>query len=107
MGSSFKDDLSLYLLFKWLIKKYNNTFDENIKLDLEIIENIKIIKKELIKREITINNYKINGFVGEVFLDISNLSIENKKIISKLLNFGAYYNIGYKNDKGYGKIELI
>ena len=100
VGYSFLD-FSFQLLFLLSCKKYNKFFkDKKILLNKEELEKIEVIKKNIEKGE-------LNSFIGEIELDFSNLSNEEKKKYETLLNFMKINGIGYKYKKYYGMVELI
>ena len=82
-------------------KKYNKFFkDKKILLNKEELEKIEVIKKNIEKGE-------LNSFIGEIELDFSNLSNEEKEKYETLLYFMKLNGIGYKYKKYYGMIEVI
>lgn len=107
IGSNFKEEFSLKIFIKWLSKKYNSSLGEKKELNLKIFEDIEVKNEKFYLEKVILNNYEINGFKGEVTLDISKLELSDKEYLIEILNFGLINNIGYKNDKGYGKIKII
>ena len=100
VGYSFLD-FSFQLLFLLSCKKYNKFFkDKKILLNKEELEKIEVIKKNIEKGE-------LNSFIGEIELDFSNLSNEEKEKYETILYFMRLNGIGYKYKKYYGMIELI
>ena len=100
VGYSFLD-FSFQLLFLLSCKKYNKFFkDKKILLNKEELEKIEVIKKNIEKGE-------LNSFIGEIELDFSNLSNEEKEKYETLLYFMKLNGIGYKHKKYYGMIEVI
>ena len=100
VGYSFLD-FSFQLLFLLSCKKYNKFFkDKKILLNKEELEKIEVIKKNIEKGE-------LNSFIGEIELDFSNLSNEEKEKYETLLYFMKLNGIGYKYKKYYGMIEVI
>ena len=100
VGYSFLD-FSLPLLFLLSCRKYNKFF-KNKKLILN--------KEELEKRDLIHENIEkgeLNSFVGEVELDFSRISNEEKEKYEILLNFMKLNGVGYKHKKYYGMIEII
>ena len=50
---------------------------------------------------------ELSSFVGEVGLDFSRISNEEKEKYEILLNFMKLNGVGYKHKKYYGMIEII
>ena len=100
VGYSFLD-FSFQLLFLLSCKKHNRIFkDKKIELNKEELEKIKIIRQSIEKGE-------LNSFSGEIELDFSNISDEEKEKYKILLYFMKLNGIGYKYKKYYGVIEII
>lgn len=100
VGYSFLD-FSFQLLFLLTCQKYNKFFkNKKIILNKEELEKIEVIKKNIEKGE-------LNSFIGEIELDFSNLSNEEKEKYETLLYFMKLNGIGYKYKKYYGMIEVI
>lgn len=100
VGYSFLD-FSFQLLFLLSCKKYNRIFkDKKIELNKEELEKIKIIRQSIEKGE-------LNSFSGEIELDFSNISDEEKEKYEILLYYMKLNGIGYKFKKFYGMIEII
>lgn len=100
VGYSFLD-FSFQLLFLLSCKKHNRIFkDKKIELNEEELEKIKIIRQSIEKGE-------LNSFSGEIELDFSNISNEEKEKYEILLYFMKLNGIGYKYKKYYGIIEII
>ena len=100
VGYSFLD-FSFKLLFLLSCKKHNRIFkDKKIELNKEELERIKIIRQSIEKGE-------LNSFSGEIELDFSNISDEEKEKYELLLYFMKLNGIGYKYKKYYGIIEII
>ena len=100
VGYSFLD-FSFQLLFLLSCKKHNRIFkDKKIELNKEELEKIKIIRQSIEKGE-------LNSFSGEIELDFSNISNEEKEKYEILLYFMKLNGIGYKYKKYYGVIEII
>ena len=100
VGYSFLD-FSFQLLFLLSCKKHNRIFkDKKIELNKEELEKIKIIRQSIEKGE-------LNSFSGEIELDFSNISDEEKEKYEILLYFMKLNGIGYKYKKYYGVIEII
>jgi len=100
VGYSFLD-FSFQLLFLLSCKKHNRIFkDKKIELNKEELEKIKIIRQSIEKGE-------LNSFIGEIELDFSNVSDEEKEKYELLLYFMKLNGIGYKYKKYYGIIEII
>ena len=100
VGYSFLD-FSFQLLFLLSCKKHNRIFkDKKIELNKEELERIKIIRQSIEKGE-------LNSFSGEIELDFSNISDEEKEKYELLLYFMKLNGIGYKYKKYYGIIEII
>ena len=100
VGYSFLD-FSFQLLFLLSCKKYNRIFkDRKIELNKEELEKIKIIRQSIEKGE-------LNSFIGEIELDFSNISDDEKEKYEALLYFMKLNGIGYKYKKYYGIIEII
>lgn len=94
-------DFSFQLLFLLSCKKYNKFFnDKKIQLNKEELEKIEVIREQIEKGE-------LNSFVGEIELDFSSLSNEEKEKYESLLYFMKLNGIGYKYKKYYGMIEVI
>lgn len=100
VGYSFLD-FSFQLLFLLSCKKHNRIFkDKKIELNKGELEKIKIIRQSIEKGE-------LNSFSGEIELDFSNISDEEKEKYKILLYFMKLNGIGYKYKKYYGIIEII
>ena len=100
VGYSFLD-FSFQLLFLISCQKYNKFFkNKKIILNKEELEKIDLISENIEKGE-------LNSFIGEVELDFSNLSNEEKEKYETLLYFMKLNGIGYKYKKYYGMIEVI
>ena len=100
VGYSFLD-FSFQLLFLLSCQKYNKFFkNKKIILNKEELEKIDLISENIEKGE-------LNSFIGEVELDFSNLSNEEKEKYETILYFMRLNGIGYKYKKYYGMIELI
>ena len=82
-------------------QKYNKFFkNKKIILNKDELEKIKLIREHIEKGE-------LNSFIGEIELDFSNLSNEEKEKYKTLLYFMKLNGIGYKYKKYYGMIEVI
>ncbi len=100
VGYSFLD-FSFQLLFLLTCQKYNKFFkNKKIILNKDELEKIKLIREHIEKGE-------LNSFIGEIELDFSNLSNEEKEKYETLLYFMKLNGIGYKYKKYYGMIEVI
>ena len=100
VGDNFLD-FSFQLLFLLSCKKYNKFFkDKKIELNKKELEKIKLIKEDIEKGE-------LNSFIGEIELDFSNISDEEREKYEILLYFMKLNGIGYKYKKYYGMIEII
>ena len=100
VGYSFLD-FSLLLLFLLSCRKYNKFFkNKKLILNKEELEKIDLIHENIEKGE-------LNSFVGEVELDFSRISNEEKEKYEILLNFMKLNGVGYKHKKYYGMIEII
>lgn len=100
VGYSFLD-FSLPLLFLLSCRKYNKFFkNKKLILNKEELEKIDLIHENIEKGE-------LNSFVGEVELDFSRISNEEKEKYEILLNFMKLNGVGYKHKKYYGMIEII
>ena len=100
VGYSFLD-FSFQLLFLLSCQKYNKFFkNKKIILNKEELEKIKLIREHIEKGE-------LNSFIGEIELDFSKISNEEKQKYETLLNFMKLNGVGYKYKKYYGMIELI
>jgi len=100
VGYSFLD-FSFQLLFLLSCQKYNKFFkDKKILLNKEELEKINLIRENIEKGE-------LNSFIGEIELDFSKISNEEKEKYETLLYFMKLNGIGYKYKKYYGMIELI
>lgn len=106
IGSNFKEEFSLNIFIKWLSKKYNNSKGIKEVFSPRLLEGIKIKNQNFTLERVLLNTYEINGFKGEINLDISELDTKDKEYLMEILNFGVINNIGYKNNKGYGKIKI-
>ena len=94
-------DFSFQLLFLLSCKKYNRFFkDKKIELNKKELEKIKLIREHIEKGE-------LNSFIGEIELDFSNATYEEKEKYELLLYFMKLNGIGYKYKKHYGMIEII
>ncbi len=94
-------DFSFQLLFLLSCKKYNKFFkDRKIELNKKELEKIKLIREHIEKGE-------LNSFIGEIELDFSNATYEEKEKYELLLYFMKLNGIGYKYKKHYGMIEII
>ena len=94
-------DFSFQLLFLLSCKKYNKFFkDRKIELNKKELEKKKIIREHIEKEE-------LNSFIGEIELDFSNATYEEKEKYELLLYFMKLNGIGYKYKKHYGMIEII
>ena len=94
-------DFSFQLLFLLSCQKYNKFFKNNkIFLNKEELEKIELVKEYIEKGD-------LNSFVGEIELDFSKISNEEKDKYETLLYFMKLNGIGYKHKKYYGMIEVI
>ena len=94
-------DFSFQLLFLLSCQKYNKFFkNKKIILNKEELEKIDLVSEYIEKGE-------LNSFIGEIELDFSNLSNEEKEKYETLLYFMKLNGIGYKYKKYYGMIEVI
>ena len=94
-------DFSFQLLFLLSCKKYNRIFkDKKIELNKEELEKIVLLKENIERGE-------LNSFSGEIKLDFSNISDDEKENYEALLYFMKLNGIGYKYKKHYGMIEII
>lgn len=100
VGYSFLD-FSFQLLFLLSCQKYNKFFkNKKLTLNKEELEKIDLISENIEKGE-------LNSFIGEIELDFSKISNEEKEKYETLLNFMKLNGIGYKYKQYYGVIELI
>lgn len=100
VGYSFLD-FSFQLLFLLSCQKYNKFFkNKKLNLNKEELEKINLISENIEKGE-------LNSFIGEIELDFSKISNEEKQKYETLLNFMKLNGVGYKYKKYYGMIELI
>lgn len=94
-------DFSFQLLFLLSCQKYNKFFkNKKIILNKEELEKIDLISEYIEKSE-------LNSFIGEIELDFSRISNEEKEKYETLLNFMKLNGVGYKYKKYYGMIEII
>lgn len=94
-------DFSFQLLFLLSCQKYNKFFkNKKLLLNKDELEKINLIRENIEKGE-------LNSFIGEIELDFSNISNEEKEKYEILLNFIKLNGVGYKHKKYYGMIELI
>ena len=94
-------DFSFQLLFLLSCQKYNKFFkNKKIILNKEELEKIDLISEYIEKGD-------LNSFVGEIELDFSKISNEEKDKYETLLYFMKLNGIGYKHKKYYGMIEVI
>lgn len=94
-------DFSFQLLFLLSCQKYNKFFKNNkIFLNKEELEKIELVREYIEKGD-------LNSFVGEIELDFSKISNEEKDKYETLLYFMKLNGIGYKHKKYYGMIEVI
>ena len=94
-------DFSFQLLFLLSCQKYNKFFKNNkIFLNKEELEKIELVREHIEKGN-------LNSFVGEIELDFSKISNEEKDKYETLLYFMKLNGIGYKHKKYYGMIEVI
>ena len=94
-------DFSFQLLFLLSCQKYNKFFkDKKLTLNKEELEKIDLISENIEKGE-------LNSFIGEIELDFSKISNEEKEKYEALLYFMKLNGIGYKYKKHYGMIEII
>lgn len=94
-------DFSFQLLFLLSCQKYNKLFkDKKILLNKEELEKIVLLKENIERGE-------LNSFSGEIELDFSNISDDEKEKYEALLYFMKLNGIGYKYKKHYGMIEII
>ena len=94
-------DFSFQLLFLLSCQKYNKFFkDKKLTLNKEELEKIDLISENIEKGE-------LNSFIGEIELDFSKISNEEKEKYEALLYFMKLNGIGYKHKKYYGMIEVI
>lgn len=94
-------DFSFQLLFLLGCQKYNKFFkNKKIILNKDELEKIKLIREHIEKGE-------LNSFIGEIELDFSKISNEEKEKYEIILYFMKLNGIGYKYKKYYGMIELI
>lgn len=100
VGYSFLD-FSFQLLFLLSCQKYNKFFkNKKLNLNKEELEKINLISENIEKGE-------LNSFIGEIELDFSKISNEEKEKYEALLYFMKLNGIGYKQKKYYGMIEVI
>lgn len=100
VGYSFLD-FSFQLLFLLTCQKYNKFFKNNkIFLNKEELEKIELVREYIEKGD-------LNSFIGEIELDFSKISNEEKDKYETLLYFMKLNGIGYKHKKYYGMIEVI
>ena len=69
-------------------------------MNKEELEKIELVREYLEKGD-------LNSFVGEIELDFSKISNEEKDKYETLLYFMKLNGIGYKYKKYYGMIEVI
>ena len=94
-------DFSFQLLFLLSCQKYNKFFkNKKLTLNKEELEKIDLISENIEKGD-------LNSFVGEIELDFSRISNEEKEKYEILLNFMKLNGVGYKHKKYYGMIEII
>ncbi|WP_368493436.1 CRISPR-associated endoribonuclease Cas6 [Marinitoga sp. 1154] len=93
-------------IYTGLLNKFNKyseyKFNESIK---EEFSNIKIINKRIRKKRVFINNFYLEGFVGDVEFEISQGNNELLKIVNILSEFSFYAGIGYKTTMGMGQVR--
>ena len=86
-------DFSFQLLFLLSCQKYNKFFkDKKLTLNKEELEKIDLISENIEKGE-------LNSFIGEIELDFSKISNEEKEKYEALLYFMKLNGIGYKHKK--------
>jgi hypothetical protein len=94
-------DFSFQLLFLLSCQKYNKFFkNKKLNLNKEELEKINLISENIEKGE-------LNSFIGEIELDFSKISNEEKDKYETLLYFMKLNGVGYKHKKYYGMIEII
>ena len=69
-------------------------------MNKEELEKIELVREYIEKGD-------LNSFVGEIELDFSKISNEEKDKYETLLYFMKLNGIGYKHKKYYGMIEVI
>lgn len=102
VGSRFLDKFSIYIFFDMIAKKYNREVKplEKIFVKEEEIKNI-LISERIKERKITLNGYKVIGFMGEIALDLG-----EHEDLKTLVKYGSKSGVGYKKDSGYGEIHI-
>ena len=102
VGSRFLDKFSIYIFFDMIAKKYNREVKplKKIFVKEEEIKNI-LISERIKERKISLNGYKVVGFVGEVVLNLG-----EHEDLKTLVKYGSENGAGYKKDSGYGEIRI-
>lgn len=109
VGSNFKEEYSNYIVFSWLLRKFNKELskEEKINIPKDEIEKINIFDKKLERATVEINHFIVPAFKGKVSLSFEFVDNDFIEKFEKILNYGLKNNIGYKNKNGYGKIKII
>ena len=104
-GDYFVRYPEMNLLFKSLLNKYNLYSEE--KIDENILEYLNELNYEKInvrlKKEY-LNNYFLEGFIGEVIIRIDSKNEDLIEDINTLLNFAFYCGVGTKSSIGFGQV---
>ncbi|MGJ8455805.1 CRISPR-associated endoribonuclease Cas6 [Pseudothermotoga sp. U03pept] len=96
-------------VFNSLLKKFNR-YSESHKIDQAVepkFNHITIFEKKTQSRRITLRDFYIEGFIGDVTFKVPEDDKELVKIANVLGDFSLYAGVGYKTTMGLGQVERI
>lgn len=104
VGSKFYNDISVDMLFKNLIKKFNTYSGYVIeKKYLENLSKVSLTIEKPIKQELNIDKFKSKGIKCCLNFKLNNLDESCIGIARTLIEFSLYSGIGYKCEVGFGQ----
>jgi len=96
-------------VFSSLLRKFNR-YSESKKIDEAVeskLNNITIFEKKTQSRRITLRDFYLEGFIGDVTFKVPEDDKELVKIANVLGDFSFYSGVGYKTTMGLGQVERI
>ncbi|HEY8542090.1 MAG TPA: CRISPR-associated endoribonuclease Cas6 [Pseudothermotoga sp.] len=95
-------------IFTSLFRKFNKYSEQKIDQDIEKrFKEITIYEKKTQSRRITLRDFYLEGFIGDVTFKIPEHDSQLIKVANILADFAFYAGVGYKTTMGLGQVEKI
>jgi len=95
-------------VFTSLFKKFNRYSEEKIDEDIKKrFKNITIHEKKTQSRRVTLRNFYLEGFIGDVTFKVPEQDKQLIRVANTLADFAFYAGVGYKTTMGLGQVQRI